>query len=183
MIECGQLWAERKRLLNIIRADPQGVSLADVNNIVNNAETGGVLREMWKIGEVKMFHGAAGRTEYVMPDDPWYHEPKQQFMRRAVLQLLHARPAGYSRRALTIRLRRRDKECDETYVRRLMARMLNEGVVIVTTGTETVMERLVDLDGRTHKPQGAATMTESAVEKQATVFRLSAGKWLKDNSK
>ena len=187
VIELGQFQAMRKKLLDLIHADPEGIpSTALFARLGGTNVYGAVLRVLDKlvaVGDVRRCHGQDGNSEYVMPDDPWYHEPKQRVMRKVVLRVLAEHMHGYSRGALARILLGRDKECDETYTRRLMGRMLHEGVVIVTAGTEVVMVPLVDRDGKRHAPSGAATLSESAVERRVTVFRLSAGRWLKDNSK
>ncbi len=61
--------------------------------------------------------------------------------------------------------------------------MLDEGIVIVTSGTETVMVPLMNLNGSYSRPEGVATMNESPIERPATVFRLSSTRWLRDSSK
>jgi len=109
--------------------------------------------------------------ELVKTNNPWYHEPRQRFMRQVVLAMLQSHIVGYSRNALADILRHRDKDCDDAYTRRLVACMIHEGVIITATGTEIVMELC--------KPEGAETLNCLPVERPATVLRLSASRWLR----
>ena len=117
--------------------------------------------------------------ELVKTNNSWYHEPRQRFMRQVVLAMLQSHIVGYSRNALADILRHRDEYCDDSYTRRLVAGMINEGVLITAAGTEIVMEQLLDLDGRPCKLEGAATLNCLPVERPATVLRLSASRWLR----
>ncbi len=182
-IEAGQLQHARDKVLALLRDNRAGLTLAEISSLTRDVpgiDVYGVLWKLFDTSQVCWFHGAEGTSEVVMIGDPWYHEPKQRVMRKVVLAVLQSHIAGRSRRELAGILLRRDSDCDETYARRLIARMLNEGVLITANGTEIVMMDLVDLNGRTPKLEGAATLNQSPVEQPVTVLRLSATRWLKD---
>ena len=178
--------ALREHILQALKDNPTGLTKEELLGyshywvLGNYSAVVTTLNWMYVTGEIARFHGEHGRSELVTISDPWYQEPKQRFMRRIVLAMLHNHVAGYSRNALADILCRRDEVCNDAYTRRLVARMLREGVIITASGTEIVMEQLVSRDGRPCELEGAATLDCSPVERPATVLRLSASRWLKE---